>query len=421
MIALRKFKYTAVNVEKKKFVGTFYAESAEELRRLLAEQNLFLIKSREVRERKSYAKVPVLKDGYRREIVSFAKQLATLVGAGMGVYESLVELKSQSYSSGFKTVIAETCEDVRTGLVFSEALGKHARVFPNFFCEMVKVGELSGNLEEVLEGLAEYYEREGEQRRKITSALAYPIATLGLMVVIVLVFLLFVVPTFRDTFRSMDIEPSGVSAAVFAVSEFLIKNGFALLLAVSVFVLAVYVFSRTKKGGYICDMIKYKMPLLGNLVRHTEASRFVKATGMLTAGGMNLTEALDVVCGLFGNKYLKKQFVGVAESVRRGALLSFTVESYGVFPELLARLIATGEESGEIESVLLNSRYVFDKSVEVAINKLAGVLQPITLSLAGGAICLLFVAVYSPIMAIMQKDYGAAAIKAVNQFFRWTL
>lgn len=418
---MRKYKYTAVNVEKKKFVGTFYAESGDELRRLLAEQNLFLIKSREVRERHSGGRISALNDGSRRELVSFAKQLATLVGAGTGVYGGLCELKGQSYSSGFRNVIASTCEDVCTGLSLSEALGKHGRVFPDFFCETVKVGELSGNLEEVLVDLAEYYEKEGEQRRKITSALAYPLATLSLTVAIVLIFLIFVVPTFRDTFRLMGIEPSGMSAAVFALSDFFVKNGFTLLLVIAGTAFVVYLFSRTKRGGYIFDTIKYKMPLIGNLVRQTEASRFVKATGMLTAGGMNLTETLDVVCGLFGNKYLKKQFAGVAETVRRGASLGFTIKSYAIFPELLVRLISTGEESGEIESVLLNSRYVFDKSVEMAINKLASVLQPITLLLAGIAVCLLFVAVYSPITAIMQKDYGAAITSVLSEVLRWTL
>lgn len=405
---MRKFKYEAVDVEKKKFSGTFYAENAEELRHLLAEQNLFLVKSRVVKDDNSSLKSSFVGSDRRRELISFCKQFGTLVGSGISVYDSLSEFKGRRYSAGFKRVIDSVREDVCAGFSLSESFGKHGRYFPAFFAKAIKAGEASGNLEGVLADLADYYEREEAQRRKISAALAYPVLTLVASVLIVLIFLIFVIPTFLDAFSDMGIVPSGSSAFVFAVSGFLVENGVYAVAAIAVAVLLLFVFSKTKKGGYICDKIKYKLPLIGGLVKEFEASKFVKATGLLTSSGMTLTDALEVVGDLFENKYLKGRFAGVVENVRRGASLSFSVQSYAVFPDLLVRIIATGEGSGEMERVLLSSRGVFDESVENSINRLAGVLQPLALAFAGVAVCWLFLAVYSPITEIMQNDYAFA-------------
>lgn len=406
---MRKYKYTAVNIEKKKFSGSFFAENENHLRQQLAQQNLFLISCKPVTDASPSQFFSLTGKVEISELTNFCRQFAILLNSGISILDSLAQLKVQKFSGFFKKILCMVYDDVKIGVLLSKAMEKHSKIFPEFFRSMIFVGEISGNLELVLTNLADYYEKEVAISRKVKGALTYPIAMGVLLLGVILLFLLIVIPMFEGTLESMHIENMNkITVAVFAASDWTRANGLNLLYAVVIIVALLFFSLQTEKGKYAFDVIKYRLPLIKHVQINMVASKFTKATGLLLASGMNLVDALAVVQNMLGNRYAQKQFKNVIEDVRRGASLTFAMGNYNIFPQMLIQMLSTGEKTGGIEEVLVRSQNFFDQQVETSIVKTTSALQPIMLGLMGGVIGVLFIAVYSPMLAIMQQDYGAA-------------
>ena len=220
---MQKYKYTAVNLQKQKIHGVFIANDEEELALELAKQSLFLISAKPYSGGTPSA---FFTTGTGKvampELTSFCRQFAIMLNTHIPILDSLDILKIQPFSSYFRNILAVVYEDVQSGVLLSEALNKHAKVFPNFFRSMIRVGELSGKLDMVLTALADYYEKDSQLRSKIKSAMAYPSMLAGMTLAIVVLMLALVVPTFRETLDQLEVEPTGLTAAVYAVSDFLL-------------------------------------------------------------------------------------------------------------------------------------------------------------------------------------------------------
>ena len=413
-VILRKYKYTAVNIEKKKFTGSFFAEDEAHLRQQLAQQNLFLISCTPLSDASPIQFFSVTGKVSTAELTNFCRQFAILLNSGISILDSLSQLKLQSFSGFFKKIIYMIYDDVKIGVLLSKAMEKHKKVFPEFFRSMIYVGEISGNLELVLTNLADYYQKEAELNRKIKGALAYPIVMGILLIAVVLLFLLFIIPQFEKTIEMMDIKKmNSITTAVFAASRWVRANGLYLLYVVVIVVAVIFFGLRTEKGKYTMDVIKYNMPIVKRVQIDMVASKFTKATGLLLSSGMNLVDALDVVQNLLGNRYAAKVFKNVIEDVRRGASLTFAMGCYNIFPQILVQMISTGESSGELDGALIRTQNYFDQQVEVSVVKATSLIQPILLAVMGVVIAFMFIAVYSPMLAIMQQDYTNTASVAM--------
>lgn len=398
---MQKYKYTAVNLQKHKIRGVFIAKDEEDLAEQLAKQSLFLVSAKPYSSGTSgsffsyEAKVTV------NELTSFCRQYAIMLNTHIPILDCLDILKNQPYTNYFKNVISVIYEDVESGVLLSEALEKHKNVFPDFFRSMVKVGELSGKLDSVLTSLAEYYETETETRRKVKSAMAYPMMLMGMTVGIVVLMLAIVVPTFRETLSKLNVEPEGLTAAIYAISDFLLGYWQVLLLAISGIALAILIVNRTEKGKYFIDVLKLKLPIIKTIQINTITSRFARAFALLLSSGLDLNEALNATEIVIGNRYLTKRFHEAAEAVRGGMSLTNAFESYDLFPPMMIQMITIGEKTNALDEVLTRSCKFFDDQVETSVNSLTNKLQPIMLLIMGTVICVLFLAVYSPIISIM--------------------
>ena len=220
-----KFKYTAVNIKKEKFTGTFIAENEKDLAEQLAKQNLYLISSTPYSDKTPSAfwttgtgKVSVI------ELASFCRQFATMLNAGITIMDSMQSLITQPYSAYFRKILERIYEDLRGGLMFAECVEKHKKVFPDFFRSMLHVGEESGRLETVLLSLADYYERDDKLKRQTASALAYPMLLLVLIIGIIVLMLVFIVPTFRSALAGMNVPVEGLTKVVYDISDFLLNE-----------------------------------------------------------------------------------------------------------------------------------------------------------------------------------------------------
>lgn len=399
---MQKYKYTAVNLQKRKIRGIFIAKDEEDLAQQLAKQSLFLVSAKPYSGGTPSAfftlgtgKVSI------HELTTFCRQFSIMLNTHIPILDCLDILKNQPYSSYFRNILAVVYEDVQGGMFLSEALDKHAKVFPDFFRSMIKVGELSAQLDVVLTSLADYYETDSELRRKIKSALSYPLMLAGMTLGIIILMLTLVVPTFRETLNELGVEVTGLTAAVYAISDFVLEWWQLILSGAIIVGLLIFAISRTEFGGYAIDVLKLKLPIIKSIQLNMITARFARGFALLLSSGMDLNEAMYATEIVIGNKYLTKRFHDATEAVRGGMSLTNAFESYKLFPPMMIQMITIGEKTNALDDVLMRSCNFFDAQVETSMNSLTNKIQPIMLLVMGGIIGVLFLAVYSPMISIM--------------------
>ena len=397
-----KYKYVAVNLEKKKYKGVFIAEDEKDLAIQLTKQNLYLVSAVPYKGSTPSAfftlgtgKVKIT------ELSVFCRQFAIMLSTGVTLMDAIDNLRHQPFSAYFKSILQVVAEDISAGLMLSEAFDKHKKIFPHFFCSMVHVGEESGKLDRVFLSLADYYESDASIKRKVKSALSYPMMLAGLTLGIVVLMMLFVVPTFRSSLSSLDVEITGLTKIVYDISDFVLLYWSMMLAGAIVVVGGMYLFFRTKKGKRILDVMTFKMPVIGRIQSDLITARFARAFGILLSSGIDLATALEKTSIILGNTYVKERFVAATEDVYSGVSLTVALENQKIFPRMLLQMISIGEKTASLEEVLGRSCKFFDEQVEISLNSMTSKIQPIMLLILAVIVGTLFFAVYSPMLAIM--------------------
>jgi len=398
---MKKFKYTAINADKKKFTGTFMAEDEESLREQLILQKLYLVKSRAVSFKPPNAFFSVSGKVKVGELTTFCRQFSIMISSGILAIDCLSVLKNQSYTGYFKKVLEEMHEDVKAGKLISEAMEKHKNAFPEFFRSMTYVGEMSGTLDKVLVSLADYFESDSKLKAKTKSAMVYPIMLLVMLVAVVMLMMIFVIPTFRDSLAALDVEMPALTMTIFNFSEYLIANWMKIFLYVFAILFMISMFGKTKKGRYVYDTIKLKIPIINNIQVNKASSKFARAFGLLIGSGMDIVEAMSIVSIVLGNKNIEKRFKVSAEAVTQGKTLTSALNEEKIFPDMLIQMISIGEKTDSIDEVLLKSCAFFDDLVERSLSRLTTILQPLMLLIMGLSVGVIFYAIYSPMLSIM--------------------
>ena len=400
-----KYKYTAVNLQKQKIKGTFIANDENDLAAQLAKQGLFLISAKAYKSDtpSAFFTLAVGNPVSLSELSTFCRQFSIMQNTGILILDCLEILRNQRYSLYFRNLLQIIYEDVKSGLLLSDALDKHKKVFPHFFRSMVRVGEVSGKMEFVFASLADYYESDRALKGKVKAALSYPLMLLAMTVGIVVLMMLLVVPTFRKAMMQMDVEITGLTKVVYDLSDFFLAYGGILITGILIVGLIIFLISRTKSGAYFFDKLKVHLPIVRTIQRNLLTARLARALGVLLSSGMDLDAALDAAEVIIGNRYMKEKFHEAAESVRRGVPLTDALETCKLFPPMMIQMITIGERTGTLDEVLMRSCTFFDSQVEHWLNSMASKIQPIMLILMGGIIGALFIAVYSPMLSIMNN------------------
>jgi len=400
---VQKFKYTAVNLQKQKIKGTFIANDENDLAAQLAKQSLFLISCKAYTNDtpSAFFTLSVGSSVSTSELTNFCRQFSIMQNTGISILDCLDILRNQHFSAYFRNLLQVIYEDVKSGLLLSDALDKHRKVFPHFFRSMVRVGELSGKMELVFGSLADYYESEKAIKAKVKGALSYPLMLLAMTVGVVILMMLVVVPTFREAMAQMDVEITGITKIVYDLSDFMLSYWLVMLAGVITIGLVIFLIGRTESGAFFFDKMVTYVPFVRTVQRNLFTARFARAFGLLLSSGMDLNSALDSVEVIISNRYLKKKFHEAAESVRQGMSITVAFETYKLFPQMMLQMVTIGERSGTLDEVLMRSCLFFDNQVETSLNSVTSKIQPIMLLLMGGIIGTLFIAVYSPILNIM--------------------
>lgn len=399
---LKKYKYVAIDLNNKKSVGVMLAPDENALRRTLVQANLYLISCKVVSAKISNF-FSVSGKVKMQEVTTFANEFSIMITAGVSIVDALDTLRNQSYSSMFRKVLSFVHNDVRSGLLLSEAFAKHKKVFPELFVSMTYVGEVSGSLDTILRELADYYERDEKIKRKAKSAMVYPAVlgaiTLGVLVLLVAV----IIPTFKRTLEQFDIPMPGITLAILAVSDFITGNWKGIVIALVVIVLAFALAFRFEGTKYAWDALKAKLPVVRKVTESLVAARFARGFGTLIASGVDVIRALEIMSGILGNRYYQKRFLQAYLDVREGHSISQAFHHRKVFPEILVQMVAIGEKTGSLDSVIRRTTGFFDDRVESSLTRMTALLEPLMIIIMGVVVALILLSVFLPMLQIMNN------------------
>lgn len=400
---MEKYKYTAIDLNKQKYSGIFIAQDERDLAVQLAKQNLYLISSSPYSgvAKSSFFSLSFGSAVKLNELTAFCRQFAIMINSGMSILACIDSLRKQAFSSFFRGILDVTYEDVKGGIMLSEALNKHKKVFPDFFRSMIKVGEISGKLDMVFNSLADYYETDERVKKRVRGALAYPLMLAVLMVGIVVLMLLYIVPTFRESLASLEVPIEGITKIVYDVSDWLLANWKIVLLIVACIAALGWLFGLTENGKYFYDKLKLQLPFIRKVQIDLITARFARGFGLLLSSGMDIVDAMDSIVIVLGNRDVEKRFRLATEDVRHGMSMSKAFSKHKLFPDILIEMVAVGEKTAAVDEVLNRSCGFFDDQVETTLTNVVGVIQPMMLLMMGAIVAVLFIAIYSPMLSIM--------------------
>lgn len=337
-----------------------------------------------------------------KELSVFSRQFATMVNSGLPILRALSILSDQTSNPELSRVLAAIRVDVEQGSSLSGAMLKHPKVFNDLYISMVKSGETGGSLDDVLLRLAALIENEVRLRGKIKSAMTYPIAVVALVVLIMSAMLLFVVPQFATIFDSLGGELPLPTRALLAMSDGFKTYWYLVLLGVFVFRFFFKRWKKTPAGRETVDALKLRVPVFGPLFHKTALSRFASTTAMLLHSGVPILQALDIVADTVNNKVVSKAIIDVQSSVREGESMAKPLMRHTVFPSMVVQMIAVGEETGQVDTMLEKVASFYDQEVEAAVDALTSLIEPLLIAVIGACVGGAVVALYMPMFNIIK-------------------
>jgi type IV pilus assembly protein PilC len=335
------------------------------------------------------------------EIVSFTRQLATMLKAGLPLIQSLDVAAESSDKAHIKAFIMSLRNEVAAGHTFSDSLRNYPNIFDNLYCNLVSAGEISGTLDIMLDRVATFREKDQRLKANIKKALTYPIAVLVIAGVVTAILLINVVPAFEQTFASFGSELPAFTRLVVSLSETMQEYwgwtlGF-LVLAIGLFKIAL---NKSKRFSYAIDKYLLKAPVLGKIMLLSSIARFSRTLATTFSAGIPMLDALDSSAGAAGNQHIANAAIEVRDTVSQGSLLNVAMRSNSVFPPLLQQLTKVGEEAGALETMLNKAADSYEDSVNDAVDTTTARLEPAIMSFLAVVIGGLMIAMYLPIFQL---------------------
>ncbi|MDP2927520.1 MAG: type II secretion system F family protein [Candidatus Omnitrophota bacterium] len=398
---MNSYKYSAKDKKGQTINGTIQAASEAEVVDILHKKEMVVFSV-------EFAKIstvnPKLTDKKIKldDLVVFSRQLATMIDAGIPLVNALGILAEQIENGGLRGIVGRVRQDIEAGMSFCDALAKHPVVFSDLFVNMVKAGEASGMLNEILDRLATFMEKQAALNRKIISSLVYPAVVVTMAIIITAVLLIKVVPTFKGIFDLLGgTLPLPTQVLIFASD--LLRKYFLfsmLLLGVSIYLFKRYL--KTQKGRYRFDRFTLKVPVFGLLLRKLAVAKFSRTFSTLAKSGVSVLSALEIVSKTSGNKVVEEAVVNCSKSVRNGEPISRPLAKSGVFPPMVTRMISVGEQTGQLEKMLSKIADFYDDQVDAAAGALASLIEPLVIAFLGIVIGGIVIALFLPIFKISQ-------------------
>jgi len=349
-----------------------------------------------------------VREGFRRlrrvglrELTVFTRQFATMVNAGLSMVRTLSILEEQSESVKLRRLIGEVRSDVEQGMTLSDAFGKHPQTFSALMVNMVRAGEVGGVLDEVLNRIAGFYEKDMSLRQKVRAAITYPVAIFVFAIGIIMFLVFFILPQFIGFFEGLDLTLPWPTRVLILFTRTMTTYWYIIfgLLAVMLYGLRMYIRTPTGRLGF--DRFKLRIPIFGPLVRKVTISRFSRTLGTLISSGVPIMQALEVVAKAVDNTVVSGAIDNVRASIREGESVALPLQASGLFPPMVVQMTAVGEETGTLDSMLTKVADFYDGEVETTLAQLTSIIEPLLILFLGFVVGFIVLAFYMPLYQII--------------------
>ncbi len=424
------YTYQALNASGKTQKGTVEASSSEEAIQRIKAQGYFPTSVQPQKEKKtkgagaeaSEKKKKKKKKGggfaigkvKAKHLTLFTRQLSTLQDAGLPLLRSLQILESQQKPGLMKNVLLGVCEEVEGGSSLSEAMGKYPKAFNHLYVKMVNAGEIGGVLDVILQRLSEFMEKSEKLKRKIKGAMVYPIVVMVVAIAILTGIMLLIIPKFEEIFTDFEIELPGLTQGLITSSRWVagsnpgqeIPGWVFMVFGFPVLWISFKIIRKTPPGRAVTDYLVLWSPILGKLVRKTVIARFTRTMGTLISAGVPILEAVTITSQTSGNYVFEKALMNVHDSIREGETFAVPLRESKTCDPIVVNMIDVGEETGEMDAMLLKIADNYDEEVDVAVASLVSLLEPIMVVMLGGMVGTIVVAMFLPMISMLESLSG---------------
>ncbi|MEX0940274.1 MAG: type II secretion system F family protein [Candidatus Babeliales bacterium] len=402
------FLYQALSKDGKRTRGTIDASTVESAREQLTKRGLYPTLIEQTREQMVVGWRRYLQFFMRgvssKDKILFTKQLAVLLKSGVPLLQAL-ELLVEQFEGRLKRIIIDLRDNIKEGQSLAHGLAQFPKVFDNIYIQLVRAGEATGRLEIILERLIEYMERREEVTKKVKAALRYPIIQLSVVVLVVIALLTLVLPNLVQTFAAQGAELPLTTRFLMGLSDFLINYWYILIGIIIILILAFRYWRSTPAGARLYDQIKLKLPIVGYFARMSAVVQFSRTLGMLVESGVNLAESLDIVVNIIDNRILSDALEEARDKIIKQGRIAEYLKQTNIFPPIAIYLINTGEQSGQLDFMLLTVAKNYEDDLTEYSDTLSALLEPIMLIVMGVVVGFIVLSVVQPIVNLTQIQF----------------
>lgn len=367
----------------------------------------FTVKKLKAKPKDIFGNISFLKPKVtKKDLMVFTRQFSTMIDAGLPLVQGLTILAEQSENPTFKAVLKEITKDVEGGSTLAEAMKKHSKIFDTLFVNLVAAGEMGGMLDTILRRLAQFIEKAEKLKSQIKGAMTYPIVVMAIAVIVIAVILVFVIPVFEDMFKSFGSALPTPTQIVVNMSRFLKSNIHWVIIALIALIYGFKRYRDTAAGKKVTDSLFLKLPVFGNLLKKTAVARFTRTLGTMISSGVPILDALEIVAKTAGNVVIEEIIYEVRGSIAEGQTIAEPLSENDIFPGMVIQMIAVGEATGALDSMLEKIADFYDEEVDAAVAALTSMLEPLLMVFLGGSIGGLVIAMYLPIFEMASAMGG---------------
>ena len=408
------FQYKAHDRRTNKEV-TDTIEAANQVEAIAAIKRLGLlpIEVRESRGKSAKASAPGSKGGggggmfaggvKPAHVTLFTRQLSTLQDAGLPVVQSLQILSDMQRPGRFKNSLVQVTEDVQGGTMLSEAMSRHPKIWDRLYTNLVKAGETAGALDVILRRLAEFREKSQRLKKKVIGALVYPAAVMFIASGILTFIMIVIVPKFEKIFKELNIGLPLPTQVLIDLSSFMASWwGLSIIAGFFLFITGVRIAKSTEVGANVIDRVTLRLPIFGNVIKKSSVARFTRTLGTLVTSGVGFLDALDITKAATPNVVVRNAVQAVRDSVKEGETINEPLRRSGVFDDIVVNMIKVGEETGELDKMLVKVADNYDEEVDSAVAAMMSLMEPLLIVFMGGAVGFIVIALFMPLIKIIE-------------------
>ena len=413
-----EFKVTYFDRKGKKKKENFIAFNKEELVTMMRENELTILEIHEKGEKKGFFFRDMLRGLNRINIsgttvsdttlIMFSRQLGSMIGAGLPIFQSLETLARDEKNLEFKEALGKVIDDIRAGIAFSDSIAKYPKIFSNLFINMIRSAEASGGLDVTLISISEYIERMKDIRDKVKSATRYTAVVLTVIILATVGLMLFVVPKFKNIYSSMNAQLPTVTLVVMSISEFIKYNALIIaVLLVIVFVALKYFIRTNERVRFIYHKFLLNFPKLGDIYRMGILVNFTKTFGLLLIAGINIIKSIELSGNIINNEVYKQSLKRISKKIQQGYTIYDSLQEEGkIYPSIFVQMVGTGEETGSLDDMLLKFNNFFDSEINKRVDRLSQIIEPMLIIFMASLVLVLTLAIYMPVFSLGRAIQG---------------